>query len=868
MTGDDAGWGTTTGALVELVERSSVPMLAADTLLGERFRILGQIGAGGMGVVYRARDEKLSRDVAIKVHARQSGAERLEREATAMAQLSHPNVVVVHEVGTHQGAVFIAMELVDGENARVWRTRAARGWRQVVRVYLAAGEGMWALHQAGLIHRDFKPDNVLVGSDGRVRVADLGLARAPGGGGGGTSDKDSGNAATGMAGTPAYMAPEQRTGKGVDARSDQYAFAASLSEALRDLRPPLRVRRALARGCAIDPAARWPTLRALLDRVAFDPRPRVVTALLLAVTTAAVVFSLAAAHRRAPCRGGDDRFARAWSPTIKATVRAALTAAGLPAPSDWTLTENALDQYQRRWVDMYTSACQATRVRGDQSEDLLDRRMVCLESRLDETAALTALLAHADGALAERAVGAAQSITPVDGCGDVAALTAVLPLPTDPVVRAQVTKVRKQLDETKALDKVGRFTEAKVKYEEALVQARRIDYLPLIAEAAMSLSIIQEGNGAYKEAEANARDAAYAAEASHDDDIGAQAWVHLVYIVGNLNARLAEGRELARMAGAALKRLPRPNRDLEAGLLDWQATMLGFEHRRAEALVLEEQALAIRRALFGERDMRTPQQMFNLGVTLMSQDGSQTKDLERALSLFREGLAIDERLLGPDHPDDAHFHVGIAEALKYLGRFDEAEPVYGRALAIAEKTHGSVHVLVGQILIAHGGNRSSLGDCAGAAALFEEARPVVQSTMGENHIPLAILESFLAAVQVQCKRFGDAVPNAQHALAILANQDANDANGQTYATLGSAQLGLGRKQDALASFTRALELASKPDVSPFTLATARFGLARALPTGQRARAIDLAQQARTQFATLPVHYHRERDEVDAWLAAQ
>src|SRR5438094_4738867 len=121
-----------------------------------------------------------ARDVAIKVHARESGAARLEREATAMAQLSHPNVVAIYEVGTHEGALFIAMELVAGVTARAWRERGKRSWRDVVRLYLAAGEGLAAVHRAGLIHRDFKPENVLVGADGRVRVADLGLARAVG----------------------------------------------------------------------------------------------------------------------------------------------------------------------------------------------------------------------------------------------------------------------------------------------------------------------------------------------------------------------------------------------------------------------------------------------------------------------------------------------------------------------------------------------------------------------------------------------------------------------------------------------------------------------------------------------------------------
>src|SRR5438477_9768279 len=147
MAAGDEPWGTTTGAMAAAAEAPSLASaLSAGTYVGDRFRIIGRIGAGGMGVVYRARDEKLSRDVAIKVHNKDSGAERLAREATAMAQLSHPNVVTVHEVGTYEGALFIAMELVEGETARAWRARERRRWREVLPLYLAAGEGLLAVH--------------------------------------------------------------------------------------------------------------------------------------------------------------------------------------------------------------------------------------------------------------------------------------------------------------------------------------------------------------------------------------------------------------------------------------------------------------------------------------------------------------------------------------------------------------------------------------------------------------------------------------------------------------------------------------------------------------------------------------------------
>ncbi|HLL81490.1 MAG TPA: protein kinase [Longimicrobium sp.] len=151
-----------------------------------RYVILEQIGSGGMGVVYAAMDPELDRKVALKL-LRSTGNDapgapsearvRLLREAQAMARLSHPNVITIHDVGSHFSQVYLAMELVQGTTLTEW-LRAKRTWREVVRVFCKAGQGLAAAHQAGLVHRDFKPDNVLVGDDGSVHVMDFGLARA------------------------------------------------------------------------------------------------------------------------------------------------------------------------------------------------------------------------------------------------------------------------------------------------------------------------------------------------------------------------------------------------------------------------------------------------------------------------------------------------------------------------------------------------------------------------------------------------------------------------------------------------------------------------------------------------------------------
>jgi eukaryotic-like serine/threonine-protein kinase len=253
--------------------------------------VLGPLlGAGGMGVVHRAHDPELDRAVAVKlVRSRlggSSGKVRLVREAQAMAKLRHPNVVSIFDVGTVGDDVFVVMPLLEGGTLGAWARAEARPWREVVDRYLAAGRGLAAAHAAELVHRDFKPDNVLLGAGGEVQVADFGLARV---------DRDE-VAPAAMArlspplsldltrtgdvlGTPAYMAPEQMRGEEVDARADQFSFCVALWEGDPPARPARRPRRALA----VDAGA------ARRDRGAPPPGAR------------------PAASRRRARRGGDPR---------------------------------------------------------------------------------------------------------------------------------------------------------------------------------------------------------------------------------------------------------------------------------------------------------------------------------------------------------------------------------------------------------------------------------------------------------------------------------------------------------------------------------------------------------------------------------
>lgn len=226
-----------------------------------RYRVLETLGDGGMGIVYAAHDPELDRPVALKLlHGVHDSATLLD-EARALARLTHPNVVPVYDVGVSEERVFLAMEWVRGSTLRAWLA-TPRSVGEVVEIMVAAGRGLSAVHAAGIVHRDFKPDNVLVGDDGRVRVTDFGLARGDG--------QRSGPA---IAGTVAYMAPEQARSEPIDERADVHAFAVTLDEVLDaaidnadgtkafDLDALRRVSR---RGRAEQPAARWPSMDAVL----------------------------------------------------------------------------------------------------------------------------------------------------------------------------------------------------------------------------------------------------------------------------------------------------------------------------------------------------------------------------------------------------------------------------------------------------------------------------------------------------------------------------------------------------------------------------------------------------------------------------
>ncbi len=574
--------------------------LERGTELG-RYVLLEPIGMGGMGMVFAAHDPELDRKVALKLlrsdwnegpGALEARA-RLWREAQALARLSHPHVVTVHDVGMHGGRLFIAMDFVEGTTLSRWLRAAPRRWEEVLDCFIQAGRGLAAAHAGGLVHRDFKPDNVLVGRDGRVRVTDFGLARlaqsqrppeqslavkSPGAASQAITHQGA------LMGTPAYMAPEQLEGRGSDARSDQFNFsvalyeglyggrpftgdsAAELARAIREGRPvvpgdsrvPARVRRALLRGMAASPEERYPSMDALLAALTQRPlweRWRVVAAWVgaAALVGAGVGFWGRAATR---CTGFERKLEGIWDEGRKARLEAAFHSAGLSSDERvWTSTSRVLDAYAAALVAMEKDSCEATRARGEQSERLMDLRGACLDRRRGSLRATVDVMLQGDRVVLEHAPEAAHALQDLLACADLSALVNVAPLPEDSSVRQRLSELQAMLAESTALHDAGQPSRALEKVKEALVGLREVGYRPYEAAGLHLLGTVEKSFGRFTEAGEDFQQAQLAALAGRDDELLVRSLVGMVDAELQGQGRIPEAERSLQLAQAALERL-------------------------------------------------------------------------------------------------------------------------------------------------------------------------------------------------------------------------------------------------------------------------------------------------------------------------
>jgi tetratricopeptide (TPR) repeat protein len=806
------------------------PIHPGDTI--GRYGIVGVIGAGGMGVVYEAHDPALQRNVALKVLKTELSASQKGRrtqllgEAHAMAKLAHPNVVAVYDLGFHGEQLFIAMERVAGKTLRAWCEERPRTWREVVQVFTEAGKGLAAAHAAGIIHRDFKPENVLV-ADGRARVTDFGLAI-----------RVEAESPAEVAGTLAYMAPEQIRGEEVDVRVDVFSFCAALYEALYGALPfegqktrgepnppPMRsrvpgwMRELVWRGLKGRKEERFPSMAALLQALGADPalkRRRVVA--VVAPVAALVVMGLGGYQwlnaRRHLCRGGPAKLAGVWDDALRARAAAAFNATGLPyATTVWSRVEKALDAYGGQWSQMYIDACEATRLRGEQSEEVLDLRMSCLSQRLSELRASSELFAAADKAVVAKATRVADGLAPVAGCADIDALRAPLPPPRDAATRAKVDQARDHLARVKVLERSGQYKDGILAADGAVAEAKAASYSPLTSEALVELGRLHMDSRHDADAEKTLQDAYFAGLGSRQEQAATDAATLLVFEVGANLKRVADAQLWARTAHALVERTP-PGGPADARL----AMSLGALNRAAgkfpDALAEYRRGLAIQEKALSVGDPALARAHNDIGNVL----GGQGK-LADALAEHQKALAIREAALGPEHPETANSHDSLGNALKDMGKYDDALTELHKGLAIREKVFGPDHVEtasshnnIGVVLYRQGKYEDALVEYHRALELREKG-------LGADHPDVAETRSNLALVLSDLGRYDDALTQYRLALATL-----EKALGPTHPGLcgvlnniGETLHKQGKNAEALVSYRRGLDiqLKTRPE-SPVT----------------------------------------------------
>jgi tetratricopeptide (TPR) repeat protein len=787
--------------------------LAAGTVV-DRFVVEAHAGAGGMGDVYRARDEQLGRRVAIKLlRARtDTDAARLLCEAQALARLAHPNVVVVHEVGVFGDQAFVVMEHVDGVTLREW-LRGRPGWREVLTMFRQAGAGLAAAHSVGIVHRDFKPGNVIVGADGRARVVDFGLARTVG-----AAEPPSGGAATpvladlttdgNVVGTPAYMSPEQRRGDAVDARSDEYSFCVALREALAGARGrvPARIGRALARGLAPDPDDRFPSMAALLAALPAERRAARGLALVAAGGVAMAAAALVARPwTGSPCAGAGDALAGSWNPERQAAIRASFARSGRPhAAATAERAIRVLDDYGRRWAVAQTQACAATAIQRTQSPQLLDARTRCLDARLGALGALARLLGERhDVEVVDDAVTASASLPRLEPCADLDALAAVYPPPDDPTARRTADEIGRRLDGAEALLRVGKHRDALASAAGLRAAARAVGWPPLVARAELVVGNAEAEAADPALAQASLEEAARVAGRARDDATVAAALTSLVWVIGFKESRSKEGLALRPAVEAAIARVGDAPL-LRANLLYNVGVVLTGEKAFPAALEALGEAARLRIAELGA-DSPFVARVYGAMGNALNDDGR----FEDARDKLERAHAIFAAALGADNPYALSAENNSANSLLLEERFAEAEQRYRSILPSFESVYGpgsrQVSVVLANLAIV----LEKQQRYAEALADYQRALAIREQILGRDHVGSTDVMTDMAELYHLLHRDAEAVATLERVVAIRAARDG--ADGVTLVVplsqLARVLLETGRPADAVATEERTLAIA-------------------------------------------------------------
>lgn len=715
--------------------RELVAMLATEAqeqhAMGDRigrYVLLEPRGAGAMGVVYSAYDPELDRKIAIKLLRTERDAvgvpatqelrtQRLLREARSLAKIAHPQVIPVYDVGTHEGEIFLAMELVDGPTLTQWLVHEPpRTSVEIVAMYVQAGRGLAAAHDVGIIHRDFKPDNVLVGLDGRARVTDFGLARSE------LSTSINGESPEALSltrtgaltGTPLYMAPEQFEHQPVTAKTDQFSFGVALWSALYSSHPfaidslsalaksvqngelqgtPKSLDRKVApelksillRALRTKPEQRFDTMHDLLAALAPHGVAKVarrttlvaVAAGLCAVSAIAIGQSRARAAKPL-CNDGTVRIEATWSANLQRELRDNfLRISPNTAERAFSVVQQNIARFQSRWAQTYNGVCRERTERGQPFDPSSGSKERCLASQRVHLEALLSSLNPSQGESLQASLLATQALPDPTVCARSTTDAIERFMPADPTLRTRALGIERAIATLAAQRLTGHFAGVDAVAEAARLEreATALNH-PVLATHAR----IEHGwsNSQSSIALSDFREGLRRSMALEDWGSFVDASLGMLGEAANISAG-----ELAAFAGTlsevGLQRLG-PDAVREADRLrllciagarstrDFEATMAYCNEARSRAVLLG-----------GELDLRVAFLDDQMGSTLFWRG-----DYEHALTRYRASLSVREHLLGNSAEAD-NARGNIAEVLVRQGRFDEGERLFRALLSHEQK---------------------------------------------------------------------------------------------------------------------------------------------------------------------------------------
>ena len=847
--------GEVTPALADTVSQDGAsPAAVPERARIGRYRVIARLGEGGMGVVWEAVDPELERRVAIKVlrdtRSVAPGDARLRREAQALAKLTHPNVVSVYDINADaEGELYIVMQLVEGTTlAGALKSSPSRA--QLLEWLVQAGRGLAAAHAVGIVHRDFKPANILVGSDGVVRVSDFGLARASH-----AIVDDDGvplEISRGMAGTPAYMAPEQFLGGPLTAATDQFAFCVTLWEALggehpfpgdsvttireavlagkhRELPPaPRRLQKAIARGLAVSPNDRFPSMTELLAVIAPRRRTPLYAGLgAVALVAGGLAVASFASGSADPCATASLPANAVWNGERADAIRTAFAKAGLVDAAREPIA--ALDARTQAWRAARLDTCQATKVRDDQSAELMRQRYLCLDRSLgDERAAIDVLTGTVDRELAVRAKDLATAGRQPDDCGR-DRIGEHAPVAASPLAEA----LAREVAHYDALREAGRFREVLAVADSLSARVDAGADSALAARWYWSLGQTANFLGETARAKASLRKCAQAATVTGDDRLASRAWSSLAE-VSSIAGDLKGVDDLLAAASGAAARSSDARADME---VDEAAGAIALDRGDVAASLA-----ACNKALAKAEKLTGPESQETLDAVSCLYNTQQDNDPKSAVATAERVLAIETHINGPTHPSTLGAVMHLAAAKERVGDHAGAAPLWQRALAGETELFGAESEPVMDLLHDRALSETPAGaeSTPEALASIQRAVAISEKVLAPKDPQRVAMLDTLALVQVALKQQDAAIATYDRVIALFEQLDDPMGLARALYNAGDNLRTLGHCDRATPLFRRASKVARDTGQKSMMEAACEGALADCLATAHDFTASDAA----------------------------